>query len=208
MVKKVVVPGVDPESRPFNRSCKPYLNLDSRFTVRCPGMTKCGFTLIELLVVVLIIGILSAVALPQYTKAVNKSRAVQAVPVIKSLIQATEVYYMANGSFPENLADLDVSISADMVFADAPDSSKPLKYMFRITRQGSVQAKAASADLPHYEAHPVATASVSNSANSGKFWCWVSADKSEKAEQICKSMGSFDSESSAINGGGRYYILK
>ena len=56
MYKNAVIPAVEPGSRLFNRSCKPYLNLDSRFTLRCPGMTKRGFTLIELLVVVLIIG--------------------------------------------------------------------------------------------------------------------------------------------------------
>lgn len=52
---------------------------------------KSGFTLIELLVVVLIIGILSAVALPQYTKTVNKSRVATLEPVLKSIYQAGQL---------------------------------------------------------------------------------------------------------------------
>ena len=70
--------------------------------------SKGGFTLIELLVVVLIIGILATVAVPQYQKATEKARFVQAVASMNALHKACEVYYLANGAYPTNLSQLDI----------------------------------------------------------------------------------------------------
>ena len=71
---------------------------------------KQAFTLIELLVVVLIIGILAAVALPQYQKAVEKSKATQAITLLKSVYQAAKAYQLASGEWPTTIDELGLDI--------------------------------------------------------------------------------------------------
>lgn len=203
MVKNVVIPAVEPGSRPFNRSGKPYLNLDSRFTVRSagrPGMTQRGFTLIELLVVVLIIGILASVAVPQYQLAVEKSRTAEAWSVLASLKTAMQVYGLANGddwtafrssSDPWSLLDLSL---------DLPKSSGTNAAYHRVSNHFTY-----SIESPNYVRayRGVATKASTWPGNdydlfidlNGKQWSFSSAGKrlcgykTAFGKKVCQSMG-------------------
>ncbi len=71
---------------------------------------KQAFTLIELLVVVLIIGILAAVALPQYKIAVTKARIARLMPILRNVRDAQNAYILANGTWALTFDELGIGV--------------------------------------------------------------------------------------------------
>ncbi|GGA40163.1 type IV pilin-like G/H family protein [Okeania sp. KiyG1] len=65
-----------------------------------------GFTLIELLVVIIIIGILSAIALPSFLNQANKAKQSEAKQYISSINKGQQAYYVERGRFVPALADI------------------------------------------------------------------------------------------------------
>ncbi len=79
-----------------------------------PGEKNAGFTLIELLVVVLIIGILSAIALPQYRTTVLKARFKQMTAVAIPVHEALKLAHLEKGEWPVSFDELAVSLPAPL----------------------------------------------------------------------------------------------
>ncbi len=170
------------------------------------GDGSSGFTLIELLVVVLIIGILATVALPQYQKAVYKSRAVEAVTVLKALVDAQEIYYLANGEYTDDISKLDVNIPAELIKSSW--AAEPLfedKYSYTCARKRECGASAKNNNLPDFQFN----FRHRDDVNAGKFYCNLGAgnSKTDMAKSICQSMGRLDETRTEAWAVGKYFII-
>ncbi len=157
-----------------------------------------GFTLIELLVVVLIIGILAAVALPQYQKAVEKSRAVQAIVLVKSIRDAAEIYYLANGVYPSSLDNLDIARPAmvkDFQW-DGPNEWVDGRFSLKHTKQPGYYIIASGIYRK--------SAGVNVKLLQGKVYCW---SPNEKGIAVCRTVGKHLIEGVGFRGGGEFWEL-
>ncbi len=148
---------------------------------------KKGFTLIELLVVVLIVGILSAIALPKYQVAVMKARYTQAMTLVNSIYQAQQVYYMANGYFADNYEELDIEIPDGKI----NDDGKQVNYSWGYCRL----QKGGKSSLGIDEVYCGMKGNISliylRGLSTGNEYCRYhpSNDTNKMGEKVCKTFG-------------------
>ncbi|MBR3631997.1 MAG: prepilin-type N-terminal cleavage/methylation domain-containing protein [Elusimicrobiaceae bacterium] len=104
-----------------------------------------AFTLVELLVVVLIIGVLSAIAIPMYQGAVDKSHWSTMLPGAKAIKDAEEAIKMTNGAYTDEMANLDVTMNnADLTFALVTPNNTADPNVIRVTNSKLANVRLAS----------------------------------------------------------------
>ncbi|WP_432634431.1 type IV pilin protein [Candidatus Avelusimicrobium sp.] len=154
---------------------------------------KQGFTLIELLVVVLIIGILAAVALPQYEKAVEKSRWTEALTVMKGVYQAQEVYKMANGSYATTFDDLDITVPGTHSSA-TQYATKNFTYYFGV------------GGVPHARRSQYTSRYLIAIPEQGLYCHTPKGDNA--GNTFCKNLTNSEAETCSTEGGYNCYLVK
>lgn len=160
-------------------------------------MNNRGFTLIELLVVVLIIGILAAIAVPQYQKAVMKTNLHKGIPLVESLYQSQQAYFLAQDRFASNVDDLDLSIPKGCTKRQVSSTSTDSKYdcpwgVVGISSGSNIQYIEESQKLLYAHYYKNAT-SGSLTFKAGQRYCF---GVKRKGQQICESLGGVRMEKS------------
>ncbi len=136
-----------------------------------------GFTLIELLIVVLIIGILSAIAVPQYQQAVLKGRFNGLMPITHAVVNAQEIYYMEHGNYATDITQLDIKAPSGGASASitVPGTEDPADFSYVLTSRADAPGVALVIYQRHSEQFP------------GAVMCEANDKQNSKATWLCQT---------------------
>ncbi len=161
-------------------------------------MKNKAFTLIELLVVVLIIGILAAIAVPQYQKAVLKSDISRGISLVESLYQAQQSYFLTHGDYALDIDDLDISIPKDSSCIKTTEKNKQTIYDCDYGRINNTKYSIAFQNKPNRSGVSLGDmAYVHYFKDSGDYiagdrYCFAKIEN-KAANDICQTMGEKES---------------
>lgn len=154
-------------------------------------MTNKGFSLMELLTVVLIIGILTAIALPGYNRGVEKARATEAMEGVKHLNDAVYAYAAERSACPPSFQKLLITMPGTLNSDGTQVEAKYFTYYLN---------SATNAKIPG-----TGCGGVVAQRKNGTYKIWnpykvINADTKARSlactgnESICKALGVYTTE--------------
>ena len=160
-----------------------------------------GFTLVELLVVVLIIGILAAIVVPQYQKAVAKTKTSTAISQLVQIMQAQERFFMATGKYTLDLQDLDITAPVSKYYTFSCGSSSCYTGCTAMPKNWGQLPRIRM--IPKKDSHQYQY-SISHMLD--RWYCDGNSIESEKVftSEVCESLGGVYKSTSTM---GQEYLL-
>ncbi len=161
---------------------------------------KQGFTLLELMVTVIIIGILAAAALPQYTRAVNKARVTEAVTNLAAIQRGMDLYctQFRSGSatfLKSGGSRLDIDFKDHLTCTATGCSSKYFTYTGSCS-SGSCTATVTPLNSSKWKLYLPTLTATRTPSGLGATWSRTCTDGS-KDTGMCKSLESAGFEKSS-----------
>lgn len=170
-------------------------------------MKQRGFTLIEVLVVVVIIGVLVSMALPMYTRTIERSRAAEAMTIVKTINDAVYVYYSDKEKCPTSFSQLVVSLPITQKITKRKVNTKFFEFILTgknvplipgTTCEGTLAKRINGGDYKYGIYNPYRTIAGEASSLACTPVDTTTDTQKKKSQEICESLGMYISLSDLL----------